>query len=71
MAVSATKADIGVRRASCAVTVLPILSERFGMMEHRLAFPVRSPRPLMVPCTMEAPAETAAKEFATASSPSL
>jgi hypothetical protein len=36
------------------------------MTVMRLALPVRSPYPLMVPCTCTAPATTAAIEFATA-----
>ena len=36
------------------------------MIEVRLALPVRSPRPLSVPCTWRAPARTAAIELATA-----
>ena len=36
------------------------------MIVVRLALPVRSPRPLSVPCTWRAPARTAAIELATA-----
>ncbi len=49
----------------------PIFSISAGMIEQRLALPQRSPRPLIVPWTMVAPASTAASEFATANSLSL
>ena len=35
------------------------------MIETRLAFPVRSPIPFIVPCTWVAPLSTAASVFAT------
>ena len=41
------------------------------MSETRLALPQRSPRPFSVPCTMRAPARTAARLLATAFSVSL
>src|ERR1700686_4195769 len=41
------------------------------MIETRLALPVRSPQPFIVPCTCRAPASTAASELATAHSASL
>ena len=41
------------------------------MIETRLALPVRSPQPLIVPWTWRAPTSTAASEFATPHSASL
>ena len=41
------------------------------MIEIRLALPVRSPQPFIVPCTWRAPASTATSEFATPHSASL
>ena len=41
------------------------------MIETRLALPVRSPTPFIVPCTWRAPASTAASVLATPHSASL
>ena len=41
------------------------------MIVMRFALPVRSPMPLIVPCTCVAPASTAISELATAQPPSL
>mmetsp|Transcript_25828 Transcript_25828/g.80866 ORF Transcript_25828/g.80866 Transcript_25828/m.80866 type:complete len:302 (+) Transcript_25828:763-1668(+) len=59
--------DCGVRREYAP----PLLRARQAAMETRSALPHRSPIPLIVPCTTDAPAETAASEFATASAQSL
>ena len=52
-------------------TSQPIFSISDGIRDTRLALPQRSPRPLIVPCTMRTPARTAARELATAFSVSL
>src|SRR3972149_10948024 len=48
-----------------------IFTFRAGMIEQRLALPQRSPKPLTVPCTIDAPSLTAEREPATAVSESL
>ena len=48
------------------VAFKPIFNCSVGMTVMRLQLPVRSPKPLMVPCTCMAPASTAAMALATA-----
>ena len=50
---------------------MPSFSAKLETTETRFALPHRSPYPLMVPCTMSAPATTPSSVLATASSQSL
>ena len=65
---SSTKCAVSVRRASRsgASSSQPIFSCRSAMIVTRFALPVRSPMPLIVPCTCVAPASTAVSVLATA-----
>ena len=64
---SATWWATGVRRSSRSggIVSIPIFSVRFGMIAVRLQLPVRSPYPLIVPCTWVAPPRTPASALAT------
>ena len=70
---SATACAIRVASLSrpCGSTRRSSLSSRLATTETRSALPVRSPYPLMVPCTWVAPASTAARVLATAQPVSL
>lgn len=48
-----------------------ILRTRLGIIAQRLAFPFRSPRPFIVPCTIVAPQRTPSSDTATPSPQSL
>ncbi len=73
LAISLTARDssVSLARFSSGTQRRSIFSCSAGMIEIRLAFPQRSPQPLIVPCTCVQPASTAASALATARSPSL
>ena len=73
LAVSFTKrdSDLSFLRFSAGMQSRFIFRLRTGIMAVRSALPQRSPKPLIVPCTMTAPARTAAMELARASPQSL
>ena len=73
LAISATVRDSSLNLSTevCGSASNPSFSTRLDTTETRFALPHRSPYPLMVPCTISAPAITPASELATASSQSL